>query len=40
MKLGFSRQVSEKSAQISNVMKIRRVGAELYNQNGDDLAFL
>jgi hypothetical protein len=34
MKLEFSRQISLKIPQISNFMKIRLVGAELFNEDG------
>jgi len=32
MKLEFSRHIFEKNSQISNFMKIRRIGAEWYNE--------
>ena len=34
MKLDFSRQVFEKKFQISNSIKISRVGAELFHADG------
>jgi len=38
MEVGFSRQVSVKI--LENFMKIRRMGAELFDQNGQDLTKL
>jgi hypothetical protein len=34
MRLEFSRQIFEKKAKISNFMKIRPVGAELFHEDG------
>jgi hypothetical protein len=34
MKIEFSRQIFEKFSKISNFMKIRPVGAELFHVNG------
>ena len=34
MKLEFSRQIFEKKAQISSLMKINSVGAELFHADG------
>ena len=34
IKIEFSRQILEKNLQISNLMKIRQVGAELFHADG------
>jgi hypothetical protein len=40
MEVRLSRQVSEKSTRISSFLKIRRMGEELFDQNGLDLTKL
>ena len=37
MKLEFSRQIFEKKTQISNFIKIRPVGAEVFHAGGTDI---